>query len=434
MLKLVSTTFFRQIFAGLCQILTLIIIARTLNVVGMGQYTLAILIPSLLSQVLSFGLQSANIFSIGRKKVKETEVLYVNLLSLLIISIIGTIGCCIFLSLYANWAFPQIPVDLLYLATLSLIPLTFTTVLPSILQATQKFNIFNIICILQPVIMLLVTLGIIIFYSDILSMLYAYTLANFITFFIIIIILLKNIEIKTYSLIKFYKEFMGYSVKSHLSNIVTLLNYRSSLFILGFFTSPALVGIYTVGLQLVEKLWLPSQAVSTIFLPKITHNLNEENSKDLAKSTIDIARITLFFTFLLGFIFSLLLPILINLFFGVEYIQSIVVALLLLPGILAWTPSRILANDLAARGLANINLHNACWVLLINVILSLFLIPYLGIKGAAIATSIAYFSDFLLRAYAFNKVTGVKVIRNLIPQSTDLQVVKNSIKGLRNAN
>lgn len=60
---------------------------------------------------------------------------------------------------------------------------------------------------------------------------------------------------------------MGYSFKSHLSNIVTLLNYRSSLFILGFFTSPSLVGIYTVGLQLVGKLWLPSQAVSTIFLP-----------------------------------------------------------------------------------------------------------------------------------------------------------------------
>lgn len=265
MLKLVSTTFFRQIFAGLCQIITLIIIARTLNAVGMGQYTLAILIPSLLSQVLSFGLQSANIFSIGRKKVKEAEVLYVNLLSLLVISIIGTIGCCIFLSLYANWAFPQIPVYLLYLATLSLIPLMFTTVLPSILQATQKFNIFNIICILQPVIMLLVTLSIIIFYSDILSIFYAYTLANFITFFIIIIILLKNIDIKTYSLIKFYKEFMGYSIKSHLSNIVTLLNYRSSLFILGFFTSPALVGIYTVGLQLVEKLWLPSGCEYYIF-------------------------------------------------------------------------------------------------------------------------------------------------------------------------
>ena len=122
MLKLVSTTFFRQIFAGLCQILTLIIIARTLNVVGMGQYTLAILIPSLLSQVLSFGLQSANIFSIGRKKVKEAEVLYVNLLSLLIISIIGTIGFFIFLFFYANWAFPQVALDVLYLATYSLIP------------------------------------------------------------------------------------------------------------------------------------------------------------------------------------------------------------------------------------------------------------------------------------------------------------------------
>ncbi|MGA8882249.1 MAG: polysaccharide biosynthesis C-terminal domain-containing protein [Acinetobacter sp.] len=434
MLKLISTTFFRQIFAGLCQIITLIVIARTLSVAGMGQYTLAILIPSLLSQVLSFGLQSVNIFSIGRKIVNEGQVLYVNLLSLLIISVLGVMGCFIFLFIGGKWAFPEVPINFLYLATLSLIPLIFLTVLPSILQATQNFKIFNIICVIQPLIMLMVVLAVITLHPDILSVLYAYTLANFLTFFIVLSILLVKIDVKYYSLKNFYKEFIGYSIKSHLSNIVTLLNYRSSLFILGFFTSPILVGIYTVGLQLVEKLWLPSQAVSTIFLPKLTHSLNDSSAKDLAKATIDIARLTFIFTVLMGVILSFFLPMIINLLFGIEYENSVIVALLLLPGILAWTPSRILANDLAARGLANINLTNACWVLVINIILSIILIPYFGIKGAAIATSIAYTSDLILRAYAFNKITDVNVMLNLLPQKSDLKLVIATLKGFRNVN
>ena len=105
--------------------------------------------------------------------------------------------------------------------------------------------------------------------------------------------------------------------------------------------------------------------------------------------------------------------------------------MLLLPGILAWTPSRVLANDLAARGFANINLKNALVVLTINIVGSVLLINAFGYKGAAVATSIAYVSDLLLRAYAFNKVTNASVFYNLFPKRSDFLLVKNMLKGLR---
>jgi O-antigen/teichoic acid export membrane protein len=91
MLRLISTTFIRQILAGILQIATLIILSRILGVTSMGQYTLAILLPTLLSQILSFGLQSANIYGIGRKKINENQALYVNLVLLGLISVFSVI-------------------------------------------------------------------------------------------------------------------------------------------------------------------------------------------------------------------------------------------------------------------------------------------------------------------------------------------------------
>lgn len=432
MLRLISTTFIRQILAGILQIATLIILSRVLGVTSMGQYTLAILLPTLLSQILSFGIQSVNIYGIGRKKINENQALYVNLILLGLISIFSVIFSFVVIYFCGNKFFPNIPINLIYLSILSIPPLLFFTVLPSLFQATQKFNIFNILCVVQPLIMLLVIALLVVFSSDLYVFLYAYNVANYVSFFVLIFYILNFIKIEKYGLMVFLKKFGAYSLQSHLSNIVTLLNYRSTLFLLGYFTAPYFVGIYTVGLQLVEKLWLPSQAVSTILLPKLSHQLNDEGNGSTALLTLDVARLTLIFTTLISLFFVLLLPIFVKLFFGIEYLNSISIALLLLPGILAWTPSRVLANDLAARGFANINLKNAIFVLTINIILSILLISKFGFKGAAVATSIAYTSDLLLRAYAFNRVTNESVFYNLLPRRSDFFLVNNLLKGFKN--
>lgn len=432
MLRLISTTFMRQILAGILQIATLIILSRILGVTSMGQYTLAILLPTLLSQILSFGLQSANIYGIGRKKINENQALYVNLILLGLISVFSVIFSSIVIYFFGEKFFPNVPIDLIYLSILSIPPLLFFTVLPSLFQATQKFNIFNVLCVVQPLVMLLVIALLVIFSSDIYMVLYAYTVANYIGFLFLIFCVFKYIKIEIYAVKEFLKKIGVYSLQSHLSNIVTLLNYRSTLFLLGYFTSPYFVGIYTVGLQLVEKLWLPSQAVSTILLPKLSHQLNDEKDGSTALLTLNVARLTLIFTTLISLFFVILLPFFVEILFGVKYISSVSIALLLLPGILAWTPSRILANDLAARGFANINLNNAILVLTINIVLSVILIAKFGFKGAAIATSVAYISDLLLRAYAFNRLTNESVFYNLLPRKSDLFLVRNLLKGFKN--
>lgn len=430
MLKLVSATFFRQVFAGVLQITTLIIIARVLSVAEMGQYTIMILVPTLLSQVLTLGMQSANIYGIGRKMINENEVLYINIVLLFFFSMIGTIAAIIFIIFFSDVALPGVPTDLLLISTLAILPLTFNTVLPSIFQASQKFIIYNIVCIIQPLILLLTILLSIIIHQNIYFIIVAYILASFITFATIIYLLLKNTKPKKYPFTLFYKKFFSYSINSHLSNIVTLLNYRSSLLIIGYFTSPVSVGIYSIGLQLVEKLWLPSQAASTILLPKITHMV-EENKAKAASLTIDTARMVFIITLFISLIFIGILPFAVEVLFGAEYKKSVIISLVLLPGILAWTPSRILANDIAARGLANVNLRNAVYVLFINIGLSIILIPKFGIVGAGVATTIAYSFDLIIRLYAYKKIAEISIISKLIPRKSDFLLILNIIKGLK---
>lgn len=432
MINLISMVFVRQILVGVLQVISLIVIARGLGAEQMGQYTLATLLPTLFSQMITFGLQSVNIYAIGRKMVTEGQALYTNLVLLLLISMI-TGGVLVgVVNYWGEELFKDVPISLLYLSLIALLPQTFFTVLPSLVQAVQNFKWFNILCVAQPMMIFVISVIAVLLSNNVESVLMAYVVSHWLSFFILMWIILKLIKIETYSLVKFVSEYIGYGLKSHLSNIITLLNYRSSLLILGYFTTPVVVGIYSVGMQLVEKLWLPSQAVSTVLLPRLSNQLGDGNdSKEIAKLTLDSARFTFLVTLLIGIVFALVSQLVVNLLFGAVYSEAVYVILLLLPGILAWTPSRILANDLAARGFAELNLKNAFWVFLINATLSLIFTPLWGLLGASFATTIAYTMDLILRLRAFNKVTQSGSFINIIPKISDFKMMLSFIKGIR---
>lgn len=419
---------------GILQVLTLIIIARGLGTEQMGQYTLAILLPTIFSQIITFGLQSINIYAIGRKKINEEQAFYVNLVSLSIISVITSLMLAAVVHYYGSYFFNNVPVGLLFLSIAALLPQTFFTVLPSLLQAVQNFKWFNILCVIQPLVIFVISMLAVLLSNNVTGVLTAYVISHWISFITLLCIILKLVRVKPYPLFGFLSEFIGYGLRSHLSNIITLLNYRASLLILGYFTTPALVGIYSVGMQLAEKLWLPSQAVSTVLLPRLSNKLGEgHDEEEIARLTLDSARLTFIITALTGIIFAILSPLIVNMLFGVAYEKAVYVVLLLLPGILAWTPSRILANDLAARGFAELNLYNSYWVFGINTILSLCLVPLWGLIGASVATTTAYTMDLILRLIAFNKVTQSQAFLNIIPKISDFGLMINFIKGIRNA-
>ena len=68
----------------------------------------------------------------------------------------------------------------------------------------------------------------------------------------------------------------------------------------------------------------------------------------------------------------------------------------LLPGVVLLGAGKVLTNDIAGRGYPHYNSIVAGLTLVITVALDLLLIPRMGILGAALASSAAYSSTFLL--------------------------------------
>ena len=87
---------------------------------------------------------------------------------------------------------------------------------------------------------------------------------------------------------------------------------------------------------------------------------------------------------------ALLIQPIVVLGWGEKFAQVAVVLWWLLPGIVMWSATRIIAYDFSARGRPELNSYLAGVVLVINVALNVILIPRIGMIGGAISTTVAY--------------------------------------------
>ena len=79
------------------------------------------------------------------------------------------------------------------------------------------------------------------------------------------------------------------------------------------------------------------------------------------------------------FIF-LIIDFIINIFFGEEYLNASLAFSILLPGIVFLSGSRILSNNIAARGKPEVNLYIAGIIFFISILGNLVFIPYFELR------------------------------------------------------
>jgi O-antigen/teichoic acid export membrane protein len=205
-----------------------------------------------------------------------------------------------------------------------------------------------------------------------------------------------------------------------MSNLVTFLNYRINIYLLGFFVGNGAVGLYFTALNLGEKLSVFTQSISSVLLPRIASMGTEEERNQL---TSIVSRFTMVFMLVLSivifFIIDFLAPVL-----GHEYKETPFFLKILLPGISLLAVEKLLSNDLAARGKPEINMNVSIFNVIFSTILNIILIPEYGATGAAIATSISYSLSFIIKAVIFKKVTGEPFAKFLLFKREDVLLVK----------
>lgn len=425
----IISTLLRQVSSVVIGLGLSIFLARTLGPEGNGIYTLAILLPTLLTNFLNLGIAPANVYFISRGDISVRNAFQTNLWIGYLLALLGIIAGTLTILLFSNALFPGVPSLILWIALLTFPVNLIQSFLVSLLQGIQDFKRFNGLLIFVPIAnILFIIIAIWGFNLDILGALIGYALAQGFGLYLTICTLRpylsqNNVSVPLY---KYAKKSINYGWKAHLSNILAFINYRLDIFLVNLFLNPIATGIYVIAVQIAERLWIVSGAVSTVILPRLSELHNNENSR--RSLTPLIARWVLLITFISALIIAFTSKFFIRILFGEAYLEASTALLLLLPGIICGSFSRIFANDLAARGRPELNMYTALIIVAINTIANIILIPRFGINGAAVATTLSYASNTITKLYLYSKISQNSWWKSLFINQDDLILIKGILR------
>ncbi|WP_171006870.1 oligosaccharide flippase family protein [Shimia litoralis] len=431
----IAMTYARQFLTGAAQLGLILISARTLGATQTGHLALALVFPKVLAAFLNLGMGSANVYFIASRQVApQTAWAYARNLTT-IMSLLGLCLGAVVISIASELFFAGIDESALAISLIALPCILLVSATASILQGMQDFPAFNRAVLFQPV---LAFFGVVILWLfdtvNLKLLIILVSLSHGIAGISALVALSLRIPLVSGGVPtgQYARKAFGYGVKSHLSNLLTYLNYRTDIFLVNAIAGPSAAGLYAIAIRLAEQVWLISQAFATIALPRFSTLTITDNARN--KVAPQMARIALWLTISAAGLLAVCAEPLIALLFGAEFVASSATFRILLIGVVALSASQILASDLASRGLVGMNLTIMALVLFVNIAGNLKLIPEYGIEGAAMATSGAFAAGLAARLFLTSMLFNTKLWSPLARSGSEIRNIYRDIRGHRHHN
>jgi O-antigen/teichoic acid export membrane protein len=209
-----------------------------------------------------------------------------------------------------------------------------------------------------------------------------------------------------------------------LGNVFQFFNYRISYYFIEFFLSRAAVGVYSVGVQLSESIWLIAKSIHMVQYTRIS---NEKDEAYASRLTLSLVKVSFFLTFLCLILVMLLLFLFFSLVFRPEFSQVPSIMMILAAGILTFSVSINLSPYFSGTGKPVHNTISAGIGLVFTVVMCIFLIPRMGLAGAALAATCSYIAATVYQFMVFIKMTHVRP-SDFILRREDLRMIRREIR------
>ena len=427
-IKYSLTSLGSQFFVLTISVATSVITARVLGPEGKGQLVLILLIPLLSLTLGKIGIGHAvNYYA---AIVSPTKLI----LNAFILSVFSGVLLLVLLlpiiTIFKEVFFNGINERNLLVISFAIPFYLLTNCLIMLMQGLYKINKMNLLMICQPIIYLaFLILLIVILKKGVDGAIVAWVITLFITFFLSIALILREIKFEGISLkldLSFMKKILHFGFRTHIGNLLKDLSYRGDILVVSYFLTPASVGYYAIAVSLAEIILRIPNAIGLVLLPRVS----QMNKKDAKLFTPIVCRRVLLPVVAICFILIFLGEKIIYFAFGKEYLQSSSVLLFLLPGVVALTVWKIIANDIIAQGHPFKYSLTSALALLTMIVMDLLLIPILGIDGAAIASSISYITATIAIIFFYREITKNTFMSLLIPLKSDFIFYKNLITGM----
>ena len=222
------------------------------------------------------------------------------------------------------------------------------------------------------------------------------------------------------------KEMLHYGAFMQLSTLVSTLNKRLSLYLLNTHCDEKSIGVYASGTQVTEGVNIVSQSIGLVEFSTLS---NTEKAQRASQLTLRFMKLSVLLTFTALLVICLLPTRFFEWLFSGEFSDIHTVILLIAPGIVFFSAHTILANYFSGTGKPKYNLYASLIGLSVTLVSAFILIPWLGIRGAAITTSVTYTALFVYQWIVFHKQTGSR-LGQLTPNREDWEWLRSEIKGL----
>jgi O-antigen/teichoic acid export membrane protein len=394
-----------------------IITARTLGPAARGIFSLVSTFPASITTLTKFGQAQATIYFIRREKedvsiVASTAVWFgLGTGALLVAAVL------LFHEQILSTVLRGVPLWAL-VAICPMIPiLLMESYLYGVLQATDRFRVYNTRLLGESVIALVLMAVVLVGLKLGLPGALGVSVAlNVVMLGWVFWTIHKDTPLRFVFDRALFRRMFRYGMKSHLQIIASHFNFKAGVYLCSYYLSPSEVAFYAIGAKFAEQMMSLPQSLGLAMFPRLA-GMTEDRVHAM---TAAACRQTLVVTIACALGLTLAGRLAIVTLYGAAYEPAAVPLVWIAWGIVMMSMYVLLSRDFTARDRQVINVIAAYVALGGNIGLNVWLIPRYGIEGAAMGTSISYSVAAGLLYLFFLRESGLAWHAPLVPTSADL--------------
>lgn len=214
--------------------------------------------------------------------------------------------------------------------------------------------------------------------------------------------------------------FIGFGVRQHGGSVAAQAFKRADHYLLAYFLGPASVGYYVVASAAYEALLSLPRALAHLLQGEASARVATDGSELVRRSARLLLWVMLAGVVVVGLASIPVVPVL----YGRSFVPAVPPLLVLAPSAVLVGFSGCLQSYFLARGKPGLTSGIMIVAGLVNLVLSVVLIPIWGLVGNAAATLGAAVLMAVLHALAFRRLAGGDMRLLLVPRRSDLEVVR----------
>jgi O-antigen/teichoic acid export membrane protein len=420
-------TFGTNAFNLILTLVSTLVILNKVNPGVKGLYNTVQLWGAGFSTLLGLSINSAVIYFVSRYKIQNTQV-SIKKLAVGVSSAIILIGATVVFALRGSSFFAGTPASYLAAIVVYGVGSFVLNIFTAILRGENKFRSYNMILLVQKI--LVTVLALIVFLHPSATVWVWATIAITLSMIVFAFFCIKrwsgsmpqpnpgdDIPIQAGSIVK-------YSLKAHVSNVMTYLNQNVGSYIVQGSYGIRNFGVYSVAVTMMGLVWIIPDAVSLVIMSRIAAMKEQSDKLRLTLiSTKIVTYVTLVSAVLLVWVANVFVPMIFPM-----YVGALAPLKYLIVGSVFISYAKVLTNSISAYGRPELNILPTALGIASNILLSILLIPVMGINGVAMATSISMTIQGLTSIIIFCRFTKTPFYKLIIPSGDEISIVKGIMK------